>query len=612
VIGPSPKNFHALRHLLPVLCLILSLPSRGQVPATAFNLTSLSQIRQTASQMGEYGRREVALPGVVAFYAAAGNILFGADSTNSISVHTSRRFSIHKVDLGQISGVVIVGDDQKAIDSSDVRVAGHGVLPQPRPATLPELMSGKHDRKYVTVTGTLRAITLQQSPDGPFLFLEVLMDGGYTAVQLERPEGLESRALLDPSVTLTGVFASAFDGKFESAGSVVYVNSPRDVRVTGVSFVQAGAPGHSPYAFDLSMRQPSAVRQPSDVVALALPSWRTQGHLLFLISGLGCGVFAALLWGAILSGRMHTQTNLLRRTLEEDAARERYQAFIERERARVLEAINSLMPLEQVLRMIANLISEQMYGLCCWCLLPDGATIGCSNAHGIDPPRDDMPQTRRDIHSRNGERLSVFILDSNHRPEDPLVGEELLDLAVSLAALAIDNRQLYEGLIHRSEYDQLTEVPNRFLLESRLTDALDNAGRHHHGLALIYIDLDEFKMVNDRCGHRIGDLYLQHVAIRLTERLRSRDTLARVGGDEFIALIPRVRDRNEAQEIAHRLQGCFDSPFRIDDLTLCGSASIGVALYPSDGKDADQLKRFADAAMYASKQQEDRELELEF
>jgi diguanylate cyclase (GGDEF)-like protein len=512
VIGPSPKNFHALRHLLPVLCLILSLPSRGQVPATAFNLTSLSQIRQTSSQMGEYGRREVALPGVVAFYAAAGDLLFVANSTNSISVHTSRRFSIHKGDLGQVSGVVTVGDDQKAIDSSDVRLAGHGVLPQPRPATLPGLMSGKHDRKYVTVTGTLRALK----------------------------------------------------------------------------------------------------RQPSDVVALAFPSWRTQGHLLFIISGLGCGVFAALLWGAILSGRMHTQTNLLRRTLEEDAARERYQAFIERERARVLEAINSLMPLEQVLSMIANLISEQMYGLCCWCLLPDGATIGCRNAHGIDPPRDDMPQTRRDIHSRNGERLGVFILDSNHRPEDPLVGEELLDLAVSLAALAIDNRQLYEGLIHRSEYDQLTEVPNRFLLESRLTDALGNAGRHHHGLALIYIDLDEFKMVNDRCGHRIGDFYLQHVAKRLTERLRSRDTLARVGGDEFIALIPRVRDRNEAQEIAHRLQGCFDSPFRIDDLTLCGSASIGVALYPSDGKDADQLKRFADAAMYASKQQEGRELELEF
>jgi diguanylate cyclase (GGDEF)-like protein len=342
------------------------------------------------------------------------------------------------------------------------------------------------------------------------------------------------------------------------------------------------------------------------VVSPALARWWFHSPLPIVLSCMSGGVISALLWGSILRRRMRIQTDLLRRTMEEDAARERRQSFVERERARVLEAINSRMPLDEVLGMIADFISSQMYGLCCWCMLASGTTIGCSNARGIEPPAEAMPQTRRDIHSSTGERLGVFILDNHQQPGDPLAGTELLDLAGSLAALAIDNRRLYEGLIHRSEFDQLTEVPNRFLLESRLADALASAGRHQHRLALIYIDLDGFKSVNDGYGHRIGDVYLQHVARRLTDRLRGSDTLARVGGDEFIALVPRVRDRIEAGEIAHRLEGCFDSPFRIDDLTLGGAASIGVAVYPCDGQDADELKRFADAAMYARKQQQGR------
>jgi diguanylate cyclase (GGDEF)-like protein len=108
--------------------------------------------------------------------------------------------------------------------------------------------------------------------------------------------------------------------------------------------------------------------------------------------------------------------------------------------------------------------------------------------------------------------------------------------------------------------------------------------------------------VNDQHGHRVGDIYLQKVARRLTERLRSRDTLARVGGDEFIALIPIVRDRSEAEEIGRRIEDCFQSPFQIDDLMLRGTASVGIAVYPEDGTEAHELKLVADAAMYASKQ----------
>lgn len=341
---------------------------------------------------------------------------------------------------------------------------------------------------------------------------------------------------------------------------------------------------------------------------IPLPSWWTQRHLLFVLGGF-CGTMAAsLLWGAVLQRRMRSQTETLRRRMEEEASRERRRAFLERERGRVLVAINSSLPLDEVLGMITSFISEQMHGLCCWCVPTKGPIIGCNNSRGIDLPANGTPQTHRDIHSSSGEHLGIFILDGEHESGDSQGGSELLDLGVSLAALAMDNRRLYEDLVHRSEYDQLTDIPNRFLLETRITGALAAAERHRQRFALIYIDLDQFKRVNDVHGHRVGDVYLQKVAKRLTERLRSRDTLARVGGDEFIALIPIVRDRSEANEIAQRMKDCFELPFHIDGLTLRGAASIGVAVYPEDGADIHELKLVADAAMYACKHQADRQI----
>jgi diguanylate cyclase (GGDEF)-like protein len=118
---------------------------------------------------------------------------------------------------------------------------------------------------------------------------------------------------------------------------------------------------------------------------------------------------------------------------------------------------------------------------------------------------------------------------------------------------------------------------------------------------IIYIDLDEFKQVNDLYGHHIGDLYLQEVAWRMKRQLRGADQLARLGGDEFAALVPVVRSRAEVEEIAQRLEHCFDEAFIIESLTLTGSASVGIALYPEDGATRSDLLNAADAAMYIVK-----------
>jgi diguanylate cyclase (GGDEF)-like protein len=118
---------------------------------------------------------------------------------------------------------------------------------------------------------------------------------------------------------------------------------------------------------------------------------------------------------------------------------------------------------------------------------------------------------------------------------------------------------------------------------------------------LIYIDLDGFKQINDVYGHAVGDLYLQEVARRMKGQLRSFDTLARQGGDEFAALVPAVRNRAEVEEIALRLEGSFSEPVAIGEHVLRGTASVGIALYPEDGATKDSLLNAADAAMYAVK-----------
>jgi len=170
-----------------------------------------------------------------------------------------------------------------------------------------------------------------------------------------------------------------------------------------------------------------------------------------------------------------------------------------------------------------------------------------------------------------------------------------------LATMAIETRGLYSDLVHRSEFDLLTDIYNRFSFERRLGSALEEAERRDAIFGLIYIDLDEFKQVNDQYGHRAGDHYLQEAAARMKRQLRPMDMLARLGGDEFAVVVPNIRNRNDVEDVAARLERCFREVFVLEGYTLEGSASMGVALFPEDGTTKDSLLSAADAAMYVAK-----------
>lgn len=166
----------------------------------------------------------------------------------------------------------------------------------------------------------------------------------------------------------------------------------------------------------------------------------------------------------------------------------------------------------------------------------------------------------------------------------------------------IDARKLEEVRMRRMAHeDALTGLPNRVLLGDRLRQAIRTASRDGHKVALIYFDLDKFKPVNDTHGHAVGDRLLQLVARRLRAGLRDADTLARVGGDEFVVLLPRCDEACDAARVAENILFQLNQPFEDGGLVHRISGSLGIALFPQDGMDAEALLRAADLAMYDAK-----------
>ncbi len=396
---------------------------------------------------------------------------------------------------------------------------------------------------------------------------------------------IEGRVVTEVREASQDELVLAIDGK---QFSVIYrhpeghVSASKDiplgsrVRVTGICVLENSNPFIYQVPFDILLRSFD------DITIIARPSFLTVRNLIIVVGLLLAVVFFVGARGWLLERRVHHQSSALAR--------------LESRRSRILEDINGSRPLAEIIEEIIELASFRLDGATCWCQIVDGALLGACPS---DLSR--LRVVRTEIPARFGASLGTLFAAFELQAKPLTAESEALAMACGLSSLAIETRRLYSDLLHRSEFDLLTDVHNRFSLDKHLGTLIEEARMAASIFGLIYIDLDEFKQINDVYGHQVGDIYLQEVSVRLKGQLRGRDTLARLGGDEFAALITVVRNRADAQDIVQRLEHCFDEPFSIEGCVLHGSASFGIALYPEDGASKNSLLNAADAAMYEAK-----------
>jgi diguanylate cyclase (GGDEF)-like protein len=164
-----------------------------------------------------------------------------------------------------------------------------------------------------------------------------------------------------------------------------------------------------------------------------------------------------------------------------------------------------------------------------------------------------------------------------------------------------ERKEAEEQMKRLAHHDTLTDLPNRILFNDRLHQAINTAKREKGRLALMFIDLDKFKPVNDTYGHAVGDLLLQEVASRLLGCVRDSDTVSRIGGDEFVILLSTIESESDATLVAGKILNSLVQPFELTGIRLSISSSIGISIFPDHGSDEKRLTKHADIAMYHAK-----------
>jgi diguanylate cyclase (GGDEF)-like protein len=505
--------------------------------------------------------------GTITYYQPGSAVVL-QNGSRSLWIMTQGRNELRLGDVADATGIPDVHDGFLTLTDATVQDTGVPQPVAPHEATWSDLTQSHHLFDLVSIQGKV-VVAVREAAQDEYVLLS---EGHRFSAIVRHPASTYSSTAPPPMPLLKQV----------PVGSTV--------RVTGVCILEDSNPFDASVPFDLMMRSSD------DIAVVIRPSWITVQNLARLVSVLLVMMLAVTTWGWTLQRKVRRQTAALAARAEAEAESERKNARFQQQRSRILEDINGASPLVEVLEHITEFVSIQLNGAPCWCEIADGARVG-----RCDTVADGARIVKESIPARSGPPLGVLYAALDPALSAAVNEAEVFFLGSQLAALAIENRRMYSDLVHRSEFDLLTDIHNRFSLDPQLDALIVRARQQAGAFGLIYIDLDEFKQVNDAYGHGIGDIYLQEVSRRMKRQLRSADLLARVGGDEFVVLVPFVHNRLDVQEIAQRLEHCFAAPFRCEGHVLHGSASIGFALYPEDGSTKDSLLSAADTAMYVAK-----------
>jgi diguanylate cyclase (GGDEF)-like protein/PAS domain S-box-containing protein len=195
-------------------------------------------------------------------------------------------------------------------------------------------------------------------------------------------------------------------------------------------------------------------------------------------------------------------------------------------------------------------------------------------------------------------RTSVYLVVLNPLHDDNDAVHSFIGICTDIT----ERKRAEEITRHNAQYDPLTDLPNRLYFHELLVAGLDHVHRYRKGLAILYLDIDHFKQVNDTYGHAMGDAVLKATALRLKHTLRGQDIVSRRGGDEFTILLPEIQCVSDVENVCEKIIHAFDNSLDLNDQSICVTPSIGIAMYPTDGEDADTLLHNADAALYYVKE----------
>ena len=487
--------------------------------------------------------------GIITYYQP-GSAAVLESGARSVWVETHANSPLRVGDLADATGFPTLHDGFLSLARGEIQDSGVQTTVRPEIFTWEQLSSSGHIFDLVSIEGQVVTEIREASQDE-----YVLVSGGdlFTAIY-PHPNDPGQRQLSPMEMIPPGA----------------------KVRVTGICVLKGSNPYNGPVPFDILLRSFA------DIVVVSRPSLLNVRNLMLLVGLMVVIIVGVSARGWMIESRVRRQTATL--------------AYVEQRRSRILEDINGSRPLAEIVEQIAELVSFKLHGAPCWCQITDGPKLGNCPAKLAG-----LRIAQLDIPARSGPPPGTVFAAFDRLAKSSGNESQTLSMAVGLTALAIETRHLYSDLVHRSEFDLLTDIDNRFSLDKHLELQVRKAREAAGIFGLIYIDLDRFKQVNDSYGHHVGDLYLQEAAIRMKRQLRPHDKLARLGGDEFAAMVPVARSRADVEEIARRLERCFDDPFVLDGYTLHGAASVGIALFPEDATTVDALLSAADTAMYVGK-----------
>jgi len=492
--------------------------------------------------------QRVRVQGTITYYQPGSTVVL-QNGAKSLWIMTKGRSDLRLGDLADATGFPDVHDGFLALNHGEVQDSGIAAPIAPRESSWSDLTSSHRLFDLVSTRGTVVTAVREAAQDQYVL----LAEGHLFSAIIRHPVGTYGSTSPPELPPLKEIPEGA------------------TVHVTGICVLEDANP------FDVNVPYDLIMRSYDDIAITARPSWKTVQNLIRVISAMVVIILGVTAWGWMLKRKVHRQTEVLAARAKAEAEAERRNARLHHQRSRILEDINGARPLAEILEEVTEFVSIQLNGAPCWCEIADGARLGRYGANTTG-----MRVSSEPIVSHSGPPLGAIFAAINPAAP-PIPNEKEAFFAGSqLAALAIENRRLYSDLVHRSEFDLLTDIHNRFSLDKQMDLAIARARENAGILGLIYIDLDDFKRVNDLYGHRIGDLYLQEITRRMKRQLRGADLLARLGGDEFAVLVPAVHSRAEVEEIAARMVHCFRAPFRIDGHVMQGTASFGLALYPED------------------------------